>query len=625
MNIFSRNQFGDRPDGLRRRLAGLPPLVRWGALGAVLVALIFVGWLGIQGLTAKSNLEKARDSAEQAKDALLGGKSEEATRFAENAQFYARQAQAATRSVPWNIAAAVPLIGGPLKTTQQISDVVVGLADDVLLPGATMGAGLSPSNLIDGTRINLKLLSAEQPRLTELAAAAARLDSKAQAISNPAYLSLIRDARSQLQDQTSKLAQLLGNTAIAAELAPSMLGANGPRSYLLAFQTPAEARGTGGLWGGYGIIRFDNGIPTVDTLGSNADLSPGCSKYHSTIVGLCRVGSEIPGASAEVDLGAEFNRAYGWTNPLTDYRNSNLSPHFPYAAQIWKSMWERKTGASVDGVIALDPVVLSYVLGAIGPVTLADGEVINADNVVELTMSTAYIRFADDNWARKKYLQEIADAVVKKMMGSIQSPRQLIDALGRAAGERRISVWSASPADQELLEQTPLAHVVPNDEAPYAQVIINNLSGNKMDYYLKREIEFAADGCDGDMRNSTITIRLTNTATDQPLPDYVAGVRGLAKEIQLSAPSGTMVSSVRVLTTKGAKLLSATSNGEPTTAIAYVENGRPSFEIQVAIPPGQSGELIFRLSEPTSPGEARVPAQPLIDDVTPKVSVPACQ
>jgi hypothetical protein len=146
-----------------------------------------------------------------------------------------------------------------------------------------------------------------------------------------------------------------------------------------------------------------------------------------------------------------------------------------------------------------------------------------------------------------------------------------------------------------------------------------------MDYYLEREIEYAADNCDGDMRNSTITIRLTNTATDRPLPDYVAGVRGLAEEIQLRAPSGTMVSSVRVLTTKGAKLLSVTSNGEPTTAITHVENGRPSFEIQVAIPPGQSGDLIFRLSEPTSPGEARVPAQPLIDDVTPKVSVPACR
>jgi hypothetical protein len=622
MNMFSRNPFDDRPDGLRRRLTDLPQGVKWGALATLLVAVIFIGWLGIQGLTAKSNLEKARDSAEQAKDALLSGESEDATRFAESAQFHARQAQSATHSVPWSIAAAVPLLGSPLKTTQQISDVVVGLADDVLLPGATMGAGLSPDNLIDGTRLDLKLLRAEQPRLTELAAAAAQLDSQAQAISSPGYVPLISNARSQLQDQTSKLAQLLGNTSIAAELAPSMLGADGPRSYLLAFQTPAEARGTGGLLGGFGILRFDNGIPTVDKLGSNSRLDPVCLQY-TNVVGECL--KPVPGASADVDLGPEFTKVYGWSNPLTDYRNSNQSPHFPYAAQIWKSMVDRQLGITVDGVIAIDPVVLSYVLSATGPVTLADGEVINADNVVELTMSTAYLRFADDNIGRKEYLQDIARAVVKTMTGSIPSPRQLVDALGKAAGERRISIWSASPAEQKILEETPLAHVVPDDAAPYAEVIINNLAGNKMDYYLKREIEFAADGCDGDMRNSTITVRLTNTATDQPLPDYVAGTAGLAKEIPLKVPRGTMISSVRVLATKGAQIISVSSNGERTSAITHVENGRPSFEVQVAIPPGQSGELTFRLSEPTSPGEARVPVQPLIENSAPKISVPACR
>jgi len=166
--------------------------------------------------------------------------------------------------------------------------------------------------------------------------------------------------------------------------------------------------------------------------------------------------------------------------------------------------------------------------------------------------------------------------------------------------------------------------VVPDDDAPYAQVVINNLAGNKMDYYLQREIEYAADGCDGDMRNSTITVRLTNTATDRPLPDNVAGAPGLAKEVPLKALPGTMVSSVRVLVTKGAKLMSVTSNGERTAAIPHLENGRPSFEVQVAIPPGQSGELIFRLSEPTAPGEPQVPVQPLIDNVKPKLSVPAC-
>ena len=623
MNMFSRNRSDDRPGGLRRRLADLPQGVKWGALAALFVVVIFIGWLGLQGLTAKSNLEKARDSAEQAKDALLSGKSDDATHFAENAQFHARQAQTATHSVPWNIAAAVPLLGSPLKTTQQISDVVVGLADDVLLPGATMGAGLSPANLIDGTRINLKLLREEGPRLSELSTAAARLDARAQAISKPAYLSLIGDARAQLQDQTSQLAQLLGNTALAAELAPSMLGADGPRTYLMAFQNNAEARGTGGILGGFGILRFDNGRAKIDTLAPN---------------------NKLDEAVANVDLGAEFDRVYGWTNPYGDFRNSNLSPHFPYAAQIWKSMWEEQSGLIADGVITVDPIALSYLLGATGPVTLPDGEVISQGNVVELTQSTAYSRFPpvarapaglseaeskryDVAYAatlRKIYLQKIANAVVEKMTGPLPAPRKLLDALGRAAGEGRISVWSASPAEQKLLEQTPLAHSVPDDDAPYAQVTVNNLAGNKMDYYLKREIEYVADGCSGDMRNSTITVRLTNTATDSFLPDYVAKPQGLDAAIPLEVPSGTMVTSVRVLATKGAKLMSATSNGEPTPVITHIERGRPSFEIQVAIPPGTGGELTFRLNEPTSPGVARVPIQPLIDNVTPLVEVPTC-
>jgi hypothetical protein len=86
-----------------------------------------------------------------------------------------------------------------------------------------------------------------------------------------------------------------------------------------------------------------------------------------------------------------------------------------------------------------------------------------------------------------------------------------------------------------------------------------------------------------------------------------------------------MISSVKLLATKGATLSSVTANGEkilPNREV--VERGRSSFEVQVVIPPGQSGELSFQLEEPTSPGEARVPVQPLIDNVTPRVSVPTC-
>lgn len=588
---------------LSNRLKGLPPGAFWSVLGALLALLIFAGWLGLGVFQAKAGLEQARSSAEESKDALLTGNPQKATQSAENAQFHARYAQSATHSLPWTIAAAIPLLGSPLKATQQISDVVVALADTVLLPTANLGGSISPDQLLDGTRINLGLLRAEQPRLSELATAAAKIDAQAQAISKPSFVSLIAEARTQLQTQTSQLSQLLRNTSLAAQVGPSMLGADGPRTYLMVFQGNAEARGTGGILGGFGILRFANGVPSFEALTKN---------------------SELEGASAAVDLGPEFNAQYGFTNPYTDYRNSNLSSHFPFAAEIWQSMWEQESGITVDGVIAADPVALSYLLAALGPVTLPDGELITQDNVVELTGSTAYIRWPTWQAARKRYLLSIADEVVKKLSGPIKSPRKVLDALGKAASERRISVWSSSPPDQRVLEETPLAHAIPNDPAPYAEVVVNNLSGNKMDYYLKREIEYVADSCDGDKRNSTITVSLSNTAANsRSLPEYVAGVMG-NEGLPLNLPPGTMLSSVRLIATQGARLMGVTIDDSSASAIVQRERGHPTFEVQLAIPPGKTAELVFRISEPTAPGAARVPIQPLIDAVSPRISVPAC-
>ncbi len=578
---------------------------RWIFAAVAALLLVLGGWLGFTALSTKSNLEQAKDSAQQVKEALLKGKSDEAVQRAQTALSQAQSAQSATRSLPWKIAAAIPFLGSPFRTGQQISDVVVGLSADILTPAAEAGVGLSPSKLYQNGRVDVQLLRQQEPVLVKLAADANRLNEQAAAIPPARFVAPINTARTQLQSQTAEITSLLNNTALASRIGPSMMGADGPRTYLMAFQTNAEARGTGGLLGGFGILRFDNGKPTVDTLAPN---------------------TELDGSAAGLDLGPEFNELYGASRPFTDFRNSNQSAHFPYAAQIWKTMWERQAKAKVDGVIALDPVALSYILGAVGPVTSTDGEVVNQDNVVELTSSTAYKKFPTDQTARKKYLQNIANEVVKKMTGQVNSPGKLLDALGRAAGERRISVWSANPTEQKVLEETPLGHIIPNDDAPYVQVVINNFGGNKMDYYLRREIDYAADGCSGDRRNATVTVRLTNTLDETTnLPEYVAGGNGLPPDFPFNLPPGTMVSSVRLLATKGSTLTTLLSNGERIVPnVEAVERGHPSFEVQVVIPPGQSGELTFMLEEPTSPGTPRVPVQPLIDSVTPEISVPTC-
>ncbi|WNG88951.1 DUF4012 domain-containing protein [Mycobacterium sp. ITM-2016-00317] len=614
MNKFSRRPFGDRPDDGddlstnddERRFHWLHDRhgAVWTALALIVVVIAFGVWLGVRAFDAKDSLEQARTSAQQAKDALLQGDTEDASRFADEATVHARSARDATHSVPWNIASVIPWLGSPFKTGQQVSDVVLGLAADVLKPSTDVGVSISPDRLYVDGRVDVQALRDEEPQLAKLSEDAARLDAEAAGISDPGYLSLLRDARSQLQDQTTELAGLLENTALAARLVPSMMGADGPRTYFMGFQTNAEARGTGGLLGGFGVLRFEDGKPVVEDLGKNTELTD---------------------AVATVDLGPEFNQQYGFTNPKTDYRNSNQSPHFPNAAQIWKSMWAQKTGMNVDGVIAIDPIALSYVLGAVGSVTMPDGEVVTRDNVVELTESTAYVRFPTDQVARKNYLQDIANLVVQKVTAPVESPRALLDALGKAVSERRIAVWSAVPEEQALLEETPLAHVVPDDPAPYANVVINNLGGNKMDYYLQRSIEYVADGCDGQTRMSTVTVRMNNTApANAPLPDYVAGTEGLVANVPFEVPHGTMVSSVRLLATTNASVVSVLANGERVPFTRSNELGHPSFEVQVLIPPGQSGELVFRLSEPTAPGAARVPVQPLVDDVIPVVTVPEC-
>lgn len=573
--------------------------------GALLVfVIVALGcWVAVGAFQAKSNLEQARTSAQNAKNALLEGDTEAASQSADEALFRAQEARDATHSVAWNIVSAVPWLGSPFKTGQQVTEVVLGLASDVLRPAADVGLTISPERLYRDGRIDVELLRSQEPDLRELSTSATRLNGEAAAITDPRYVTLLSDARSQLQSQISEVTSLIENVALAARLAPSMMGADGPRNYFMGFQTNAEVRGTGGLLGGYGILRFDNGVPSVDTLAPNSDLT---------------------GAVAPVDLGEEYDQQYGFQQPFFDYRNTNISPHFPYAAQIWQGMWLERTGMNVDGVIAIDPVALSYILGAVGPVTMPDGEVVTKDNVVELTESTAYLRFPTDQVARKEYLQDIASAVVTKMTGPVGSPRQLLDALGKAVSERRIAIWSAVSEDQKLLEQTPLAHVLPDDDAPFAGVVLNNLGGNKLDYYLRTQIEYAADECRGPTRASTVTVKLTNAVPNEPLPDYVAGASGLSPELGLTLPEGTSVTSVRLFATKGSELSGVLLNGERAPAIHYTERGHPVFEVQVIMTPGQTADIMFQLSEPTVAGVPRAPAQPLVETVVPKVVVPTC-
>lgn len=573
--------------------------VLW-TIGIVVLVLVAFGvWLAFEAVSAKSSLETTRDAANRAKDSLLEGDVPGAQAAAAEASSSAADAQSAASSLPFTVAGAIPYFGSPIATVSEIADVVHGLAVDVLEPASQAGGVISPDTIVEGGgRVNLQALVDAEPILADTSAAAQDLDARAQAIEDPAFLGVVQDARVQLGDQTHELSSLLTNTYTASKLLPTMMGANGPRSYFLAFQTNAEARGTGGLIGGFGILRADDGVARVDTLGSNR---------------------ELEFAEQPIDLGPEYNALWGPRNTTVDFRNSNASPNFPYAGQIWTSMWTQQTGEQLNGAIATDPVALSYILDATGPVTLADGEVISGDDVVEITLSTSYARFGEDQLARKNYLQEISAAVVAKMTTGVAPTRKLLDAVGRAGSEGRISIWSADPAEQDILATTKVGHTVPTDPAPYANVIVNNAGGNKLDYYLTRDITYTAESCTGPTRKSTVTATLTNNVDANGLTQYVAST------FQPGVEYGTNESIVYLYGTEGAKITSMSVDGVNAFAVqGGTELGHPVKAAYLTVPPGKSSTVTWELEEPSVPGEAVVPVQPLVDTPTVEVDVPQC-
>ena len=285
------------------------------------------------------------------------------------------------------------------------------------------------------------------------------------------------------------------------KVAPSVMGSQSPKKYLLVFQNSAESRGTGGIIGAYAEIQVYRGSVTVLKEGSNAGL---------------KSLNVIP-----ISMPAEYNNLWG-SDPAI-WQNSNLSPHFPYAAQIYTALWQKQFKEKLDGVIATDPEALSSVLKAIGPVKLASGEVIDSNNVVSKTLSTAYQRFASDILARKQYLVNVMKAVIQKLMNGNYSKIELARQLQSPLLDNRILLSLSDAADQDVIAPTLVSGVVSETPDNEYRVVIVNTSGNKLDYYLTKVTKIESLSCKVP-RTTRVTETVTNTLVSaKGLPDYVIG------------------------------------------------------------------------------------------------------
>ncbi len=425
---------------------------------------------------------------------------------------------------------------------------------------------------------------------THLADAMPQLNKSILALSHLHIRGLFASFDKKLDKPREKAASLYQTTSAITPLLqifPGITGQDAPRNYLIAFQNSAEARGTGGILGAYAVMNIDKGKTSFTAFGSNAGL--------------------VQLKDTPIAMPAEFVRLYNDDPGI--WQNSNISPHFPYGASIWLALWKNQFHQQLDGVITFDPTSLSYLLKVTGPVQV-EGQEINSENVVKVTLSDLYQKYVTNNNARKAFLIKIIQAVSKKIEGKEFSATDLLSQMIYPINQHRILFYSANQAEQKIVEQSNISGAVTEKLDNQYRLIIQNTSGNKMDYYLKRTVKLESLSC-GTKRQTKVTFSLTNTAAPTPaLPAYVAGRLDLNKTQGMANSYGTRAI---VMAPVGATLINATDlTTKKKFGFLIKELGHKGVGVQADLAAGEVHSYSLTFSGGTGALESYV--QPLVID-----------
>ncbi|HET6908576.1 MAG TPA: DUF4012 domain-containing protein [Mycobacteriales bacterium] len=554
--------------GLRHQVAQYLPFV----VGICVVALLFLGYIAARGYQANRDAYRATLALSRVDNDLREGNTAQARQDSAKARRLADEAERYTGGVAWGLAQHVPGLRGPTRSTRAVATAVDSVARRVVAPAIDLSAAQAGAAL-HGLSYNLAPLESVAPTVT---GAHVLVDDDVAVVDRTAPIGLppldrrIAQVRARLAD----LARHIANLDSAAQLAPTML-ADG-RRYLVLIQNNGESRATGGVVGAYALVHVANSALVLDKVGPI---------------------DELHDASAPVvRTDAAFERRYAGLGVTSSWRSLNLTPDFPVAAQVASALWQRQGRPAVDGVFAIDPPALASLLDVTGGVRVAGGPLLTGANVVAFLESGAYAAHAEATHpeaadaAANRYLAAATTATFDALRASDADGRVILRALAKDVSDGHLQIWSEHTDEESLLARTRAGGALVGRGAPYLEVVTQNLTGGKVDFYLRRDVSYVAhhtstadDVGSGPtpMEDAVVTVRLTNTA---PSP---IGADKLWVSLYLAGGTGYTAAAI---------------DGIPLAMHTDIEDGASVISTVVAIGPGQTRTLVVRVVQPAPAG-----------------------
>lgn len=560
---------------------------------AVLLALLLVAGLGVAQLAGAANdLRKAEDLVDEAAAALEDGRLGDAEDALAAAQSKVLSANERVRtSLPLRMAGMIPVASTNLDILKDSIDV----AADTIYGGSRILDASSPLEGPDG-RLEVSLdegampVEAVERAQVEIAALLTELAPLRDAPPSRWVAPPIRTLHDAVYEAAVERRDHLRVLSRGLSLLREIAGVDAPRRYVIAVANTAEMRGTGGMILNFGLLEGQDGAVDLTHFG-RIDEFPLVTPLAETVVP------------------ADYLERWRGFDPLSRVRQANLAADFELVAPVLEEMFTSATRLPVNGVIQIDPQGLAAILEGVGPVDITGLGRVDASNVVPLTLNEAYIRFPDVD-QRSDILGDVAEAALRKLVdGEFPSIRRLAEAIATAVDGRHIIVHANTEEAQREIAMFGADGSFPGlDDADAIGFTAQNLSGNKLDYYLDTHLALTGDLPDGDLGALQLAITLDNTApAGATSPQYIFGP-GPGPTAQ---PAGVLRSLVTVYLPFGTNLVGSAGDKLLEPVSTGTEGGRPyaSFIVDVPASSTRRVELSFR-TRPLPPGDQELLVMP---------------
>ncbi len=380
-------------------------------------------------------------------------------------------------------------------------DLLDKLADLQLVLAALREIGTSASTVLDimgpvlqseGTGLfdeggsMIAAVDAVNSRLSDVSGAVADLELAQRLLGQ---VSQSGNGEGGLGDVMGMVDSLHDGIELLLEIAPlgrELLGADGPRKYLVLGQSADELRASGGFVSALWLVTIENGA-IVDV------------RYHDTV----RVDDwdrlklyppAPPGLAVHMNAQVWLLRDVSW------------EPDFPTVAKTAADMYMIGQRQTVDGVVAINQWTLHSLLGAIGGIAVP-GE------SGDITPNNLFARLEEGS---DKFGRAYADLALQGILDNLNKPLSLgsfvkvASAAQTSLRKRDLMIYVEDTDSQKRLRNAGWDGGLGDTGSDYLYVVDSNVGWSKADRNIQRRIRYEVDLSKGPGARATLTLDYIN-------------------------------------------------------------------------------------------------------------------